>query len=126
MEEGVPYSRKCDTVTENNHGVGVVGKVNVVNTGTRYPKTIRKFKQNWSKQQQIHPTQKPVELLEYPIKTYTLEGETILDFTFGSGSTAIAAINTNRRFIGRELDECYFNIAQDRINKHLVEINSQS
>jgi DNA modification methylase len=63
----------------------------------------------------LHPTQKPVALLEYLIKTYTLENETVLDFTMGSGSTGVACINTNRKFIGCELDMGYFDIAQSRI-----------
>lgn len=63
----------------------------------------------------LHPTQKPVALLEYLIKTYTNEGETVLDFTMGSGSTGVAAKNTNRKFIGIELDETYFKIAKERI-----------
>lgn len=62
-----------------------------------------------------HPTQKPVALMEYLIKTYTNEGETVLDFTMGSGSTGVAAVNTNRRFIGIELNLDYFNIALERI-----------
>jgi len=65
----------------------------------------------------IHPTQKPVALMEYLIKTYTNEGETVLDFTFGSGTTGIGAVNRNRRFIGIELDETYFNIGKERIEK---------
>ena len=65
----------------------------------------------------FHPTQKPVALLEYLVKTYTLENETILDFTMGSGSTGIACKNTNRNFIGIELDETYFNIAKNRIDE---------
>ena len=64
-----------------------------------------------------HPTQKPVDLLEYLIRTYTNEGETVLDFTMGSGSTGVACVNTNRNFIGIELDEWYFNIAKERIEK---------
>jgi len=64
----------------------------------------------------LHPTQKPVPLLEYLIKTYTLEGETVLDFTMGSCSTGMACKNLGRKFIGIELDETYFKIAQDRIN----------
>lgn len=64
-----------------------------------------------------HPTQKPVALLEYLIKTYTNEGETVLDNCMGSGSTGVACINTNRNFIGMELDENYFNIAKERIEK---------
>lgn len=64
-----------------------------------------------------HPTQKPVPLLEYLIKTYTNEGETVLDNCMGSGSTGVASVNTNRNFIGMELDENYFKIAQERISK---------
>jgi len=67
----------------------------------------------------LHPTQKPVALLEYLIKTYTQEGETVLDFTMGSGSTIVAALNTNRKVIGIELNEGYFDIAKDRIEKVL-------
>lgn len=63
----------------------------------------------------VHPTQKPTDLLEYLIKTYTDENEIVLDFTMGSGSTGVACVNTNRRFIGIELDEKYFNISIDRI-----------
>ena len=65
----------------------------------------------------MHPTQKPVKLLEYLIKTYTDKGDLVLDFTMGSGSTGVAALNTNRRFIGIELDEKYFNIAKQRIKE---------
>lgn len=67
----------------------------------------------------LHPTQKPVELLEYLIKTYTNEGETLLDFTMGSGSTGVACKNLNRNFIGIELDQEYFKIAEKRINENL-------
>ena len=65
----------------------------------------------------VHPTQKPVALLEYLIKTYTSEGDTILDFTMGSGSTGVACVNTNRKFIGIELDKNYFTISIKRINE---------
>ena len=63
----------------------------------------------------VHPTQKPIDLLEYLIKTYTNEGELVLDFTMGSGSTGVACLNTNRKFIGIELEEKYFNISINRI-----------
>ena len=63
----------------------------------------------------FHPTQKPTDLLEYLIKTYTNENEIVLDFTMGSGSTGVACLNTNRKFIGIELEENYFNIAVNRI-----------
>jgi len=64
----------------------------------------------------FHPTQKPVALMEYLIKTYTNENETVLDFTMGSGTTGVACVNLNRNFIGIELDETYFKVAQDRIS----------
>ena len=70
-----------------------------------------------SKEKQPHPTQKPVALLEYLIKTYTDEGELVLDFTMGSGSTGVACKNLNRKFIGIELDDTYFEIAKERIEK---------
>jgi len=77
-----------------------------------YPRNILEFaRQNKT----VHPTQKPVALLEYLIKTYTLEGETVLDFTMGSGSTGVACKNLSRKFIGIEKDETYFNIAKERI-----------
>ena len=82
-----------------------------INSGTRYPKRILKF----SRETGYHPTQKPVDLLEYLIRTYSNEGELILDFTMGSGTTGVACMNTNRKFIGIELDEKYFNISINRI-----------
>jgi len=70
----------------------------------------------------LHNTQKPIALMEYLIKTYTNESETVLDFTMGSGSTGVACINTNRNFIGIEKEEKYFNIAQERIDKAQKEL----
>lgn len=84
---------------------------------TRYPRNILKFNNVNSQHGQLHPSQKPVDLLEYLIKTYTQESETVLDFTMGSGSTAVAAKNTNRKFIGIELDQNYFEIAKKRIQE---------
>ena len=81
---------------------------------TGYPKTIIKFN---NENKQIHPTQKPVELMEYLIKTYADEGEVVLDFTMGSGSTGVACVNTNRKFIGIELDDKYFEIAKNRLKE---------
>jgi len=82
---------------------------------TWYPKNILKFSNANSSNVSSHPTQKPVALLEYLIKTYTLEGETVLDFCAGSFSTGVACINTNRNFIGIEKDEKYYNIGVKRI-----------
>lgn len=81
---------------------------------SNYPKSIITFDRD---KNYLHPTQKPVALLEYLIKTYTNDGETVLDNCMGSGSTGVACINTNRNFIGIELDEKYFNIAKERIEK---------
>lgn len=82
----------------------------------RYPKNIIKVNNVNSAHGIVHPTQKPVALMEYFIKTYTNDGETVLDFTMGSGTTGVAAKNLNRNFIGIELDKDYFDIAQARIN----------
>ena len=82
----------------------------------RYPKHLIEFS-NANRNGVVHPTQKPVELLEYLIKTYTNKGETVLDSTMGSGSTGVACKRTDRRFIGIELDKEYFKIAKDRISK---------
>ena len=71
-----------------------------------------------------HPTQKPIKLLETLVKTYTNKGDWVLDFTMGSGSTGVACVNTNRNFIGIELDENYFEIAEQRINE-AININKQ-
>lgn len=78
-----------------------------------YPTMVLEFK----KENGFHPTQKPVPLLEYLIRTYTNEGETVLDPTMGSGSTGVACANTGRRFIGIELDAGYFEIARKRIEE---------
>lgn len=85
---------------------------------TGFPHTVLGF----SKEEgHVHPTQKPVALMEYLIKTYTNEGETVLDFTMGSGTTGVACVNTGRRFIGIERDDKYFQIALDRINSAKLE-----
>ena len=82
----------------------------------RYPRSVQVFSSDKQKSN-LHPTQKPVALMEYLIKTYTNEGETVLDFCLGSGTTGVAAKNLNRKFIGIEMDETYFNIAKNRINE---------
>lgn len=85
-------------------------------SGERYPKRVIDIG-NANTSDILHPTQKPVALMEYLIKTYTNEGETVLDFTIGSGTTAVACENLNRRWIGIEQDESYCEIAAKRINK---------
>jgi site-specific DNA-methyltransferase (adenine-specific) len=115
MLEGTPYKRDFTPAKLNNHKFGIKG-AKTENHGTRYPDTLLFFQQKWRRQDQIHPTQKPINLMEYLIKTYTNENETVLDFTMGSGTTGIACKNLNRNFIGLELDKNYFDIATERIN----------
>ncbi len=88
-------------------------KIRLLDGSKRVPRSIQKF----NTQVGLHPTQKPVALMEYLIKTYTNEGDTVLDNCMGSGTTGVACINTNRNFIGMELDENYFKIAEQRINE---------
>ncbi len=85
------------------------------NSGFRYPKQVQEFPV--VERGSLHPTQKPVALMEYLIKTYTNENETVLDFTMGSGTTGVACKNLNRDFIGIERDKEYFEIAEKRINE---------
>ncbi|MGL5765337.1 MAG: DNA-methyltransferase [Sarcina sp.] len=89
----------------------------------RFPLSIIK-QTNSNQKNKLHPTQKPVALLEYLIKTYTNEGQIILDNTMGSGSTGVACLNTNRKFIGIEMDEKYFEIAKERIENTYNELTS--
>jgi len=120
MQNGKPYYRKRkdnkNNLKPNNHNLGVNSESETINNGERYPETVIFFQQKWRRQDQVHPTQKPVNLIEYLVKTYTLENQTVLDFTMGSGTTGVACKNLNRNFIGIELNEGYFNIAKERIN----------
>lgn len=120
MRSGEPYVDKRESRKQSK---GTYGNINinnttVTNTGTRYPKSVISFSNG--KSGKMHPTQKPVALFEYLIKTYTNDGETVLDNCMGSGTTAIACLNTNRNYIGFELDETYFNIANERISNHKI------
>lgn len=96
-----------------------LGKDNINNI--YYPSNILEFS-NASQKGKVHPTQKPVELLEYLIKTYTLKNELVLDFTMGSGSTGVACQNTNRKFIGIEQDDKYFEISTKRIEENKLKL----
>lgn len=116
MNDGKPYDkgiRKANCTTN----YGDFGETIAKNeTGKRFPTNILSFS-NSNHKNILHPTQKPVPLLEYLIKTYTNEGETVLDNCMGSGSTGVACVNINRNFIGIELDDKYFQIAQQRITE---------
>lgn len=107
-------SGKQKTEKENSTVRSKIQQVVTENKGTRKPKSIIQFSNDKEK---LHPTQKPVALLEYLIKTYTNENDTVLDFTMGSGSTGVACKNLNRNFIGIEKDEKYFHIAKQRIER---------
>ena len=106
-----PYTCKQGKTKSQNYGTQT-GAV-TVSDGSRYPLTRIEFIRDKDK---AHPTQKPVALMEYLINTYTNEGETVLDFTMGSGTTGVACKNLNRNFIGIELDTEYYKIANERIN----------
>ena len=116
--DGKSYVRKRGACG-SNYGIHKDNFI-TINNGYRYPRDIVKFKHDKEK---LHPTQKPVELLEYLIKTYTNENMLVLDNCMGSGSTGVACLNTNRRFIGIELDENYYNIAKQRIDNHIEQLS---
>lgn len=118
-------------LTEYNkmRGRGSAAKTTMVNYSNRwfqkktgYPSNVLYYSLDKDK---YHPTQKPVDLLEYLIKTYTNEGEAVLDNVMGSGSTGIACLNTNRKFIGIELQDDYFELAKNRILNHINTHNMQ-
>ena len=93
------------------YGSGLHGKVSSKRPDQRFPRSIQKF----NRERGLHPTQKPVALMEYLIRTYTHEGMTALDNCMGSGTTGVACANTGRKFIGIEMDEKYFEIAKNRV-----------
>lgn len=100
-------------ITNKEHIGNKITRTRSADDGYRFPKSVLKI--NKAINTNLHPTQKPVALLEYLIRTYTNENETVLDNCMGSGSTGVACINTNRKFIGIELDEKYYEIAKNRI-----------
>lgn len=114
MQEGTPYKRSYTPNKVNNMHYGIAG-VSTDNKGTRHPCTVLDYPQKWRRQDQVHPTQKPVELMEFLVKSYCPEDGIVLDFTMGSGSTGVAALQSNRHFIGIERDKDYFEIAKKRL-----------
>ena len=123
MESGAPYKKKITQVntgklnhTPSDANLAFVGTISE-NEGTRYPRSVLKYSMH--NVGTFHPTQKPVDLCEYLIKTYTNEGEIVLDNCIGSGTTAVAAINTSRNFIGIEREPEYVDIANKRIDDAL-------
>jgi site-specific DNA-methyltransferase (adenine-specific) len=117
FKDGEKVNRKKQVEFSTNQiqgGLSFEGEQAIMIHRGTYPQSIQEFK-NEANSKRLHPTQKPMQLIEYLVKTYTNENETVLDFTMGSGTTGVACKNLNRNFIGIELDESYFNIAKERI-----------
>jgi len=115
-ERGQPYKMKRRPKNDSGTNYGAVTRTDTVNDGERFPRTVLNFDRETGQ----HPTQKPVALMEYLIRTYTNEGETVLDNTMGSGTTGVACINTGRRFIGIERDASYCSIAAIRMGREAM------
>lgn len=125
MEQGTPYNkgvRKANRANGSTNYGNFGESIGINETGKRYPRNILTFS-NGNHTEIYHPTQKPVDLLEYLIKTYTNEGETVLDNCMGSGSTGVACKRTGRNFIGIEIEEKYFRIAEERIAKETRQVS---
>ena len=120
--QGIIPFNKVMTRRHNGDNFGTSGKENFQEF-TNYPRSILRFPRD---PKSFHPTQKPVALMEYLIRTYTNEGDLVLDNCMGGGTTGVACINTNRRFIGIEKDEKYFKIASNRINEACLAIKKIS
>jgi len=112
--EGKPYKQISGNQSDNWKGGKVSGFETNNEDGLRHPKTIQRFNRDKSK---LHPTQKPVELFKYLIKTYTNEGDLVLDNCIGSGTTAVACKELQRNFIGFEISKEYCDIAEQRLEK---------
>ena len=115
MEVGTPYVAKRTGKKPEVYGNGGLNPKNGINNGTRNPTDIISIKADRKKEMGKHPTQKPIELFEYLIKTYTNEGDLVLDNCAGSGTTAIACLNTNRQFIVMEKEQKYYDIILKRV-----------
>lgn len=123
---GKGFSYKTKEITNNNYGKFGVTEDTRKGSTNKYPKSILHFPKTHPSKS-VHITEKPVKLLEYLVKTYTNEGDTVLDNCMGSGSTGVACVNTNRNFIGIELEQKYFDIANQRIlGDNIEKLNAQS
>ena len=119
------HRRKLSERTDvNSECYGKAIKRVAYDSTDRYPRSVQKFSSDKQKES-FHPTQKPVALTEYMVNTYTNQGDVVLDFVMGSGTTGVACVNTGRRFIGIELDENYYQIAADRIERAQSERTGQ-
>ena len=116
-----PYNKGIRKEQTDDDVYGKFERVEVKSDGKRYPRSVVYFKTAESEGAVLHKTQKPLKLFEYLIKTYTNEGDLVLDNCMGSGTTGVACVNLNRDFIGIELDDKYFEIAKERIESHEVQ-----
>ena len=114
LTEGEPYKRKWTPNKQNNMKYGIKG-VQTDNKGTRHPITVLDYPQKWRRQDQKHPTQKPLDLIKWLITAYSEKNEYVLDNTMGSGTTCLGAKDLNRKFIGIEKETEYYNIAVDDV-----------
>ena len=120
MEAGEPYSRNPPKqIRCNRHGYGFAGTKadGIVNTGTRYPKSVLNISRDFSAQQQVHQHQKPLSVLRWLLKTYSNPGDVVLDNAMGSGATGVGCLELGRRFVGCELDPASFGVAEVRIRR---------
>ena len=115
--KGQPYSMTRNTKGVGEYASNTYQRVKTINNGNHNPCSILEIEGGNKSEKGLHPTQKPVALMEYLIKTYTNPGDLVLNNCMGSGSTGVACVSTGRNFIGIELDEKYFNIAKERIDK---------
>lgn len=111
--------------SETQSGMSCVKPLEYIDDGYRYPTQLLRFNRE-NPRKRLHETQKPVALLEYLIRTYTNDGGLVLDSCMGSGSTGVACVNTGRRFIGIEIDDKYFDIAEKRIAEEVRQINEKT
>lgn len=120
MKKGEPYYRKRKANKgdkPNNHKLGVISESETKNDGFRYPSTVQFFQQKWRRQDHVHPTQKPVPLLQWLVKCFTNEGDLVLDNTAVSGSLGEACIEENRDFILIEKEPKYYEVIKERVGK---------
>jgi DNA modification methylase len=113
--DGKPYKRVSKRETNNMQYGANAGFLYGSFDGKRHPSTILDYPQKWRRQDQVHPTQKPEELLDWIVKSYSKEGDMVLDNTMGSGTCGVSSKKLGRKFIGIEKDSKYFKIAQERI-----------
>lgn len=120
MTLGEAYNKGVRKQQTENDVYGKFNQVEVKSEGMRYPRSVQYFKTAEAEGKTIHKTQKPLKLFEYLIRTYTSENEIVLDTCMGSGTTAVACLRTNRHYIGFELDEKYWKLANERIEKEFI------